>query len=117
MNIKDPPWSLLQYLCPNRVVLSDDSHFAIYNLETHKIQTSFDELSGYKSDIYAVFVTRNSATILILLKNEQLIVFDILAEVFYYADYGLSIITSKVCQKIVKKLLLFSSLFLLSNLK
>ena len=80
MKIKDPPWSKLQYLCSNRLVLSDDSHFAIYNLETHKIQTSFDELNRYKSDIYAVFVTRNSATVLILLKNEQLIVFDILSQ-------------------------------------
>ena len=78
--IKDPPWSQLQYLCSNRLVLSDDSHFAIYNLETHKVQTSFDELNRYKSDIYAVFVTRNSATVLILLKNEQLIVFDILSQ-------------------------------------
>ena len=80
VKIKDPPWSQLQYLCSNRLVLSDDSHFAIYNLETHKIQTSFDELNRYKSDIYAVFVTRNSATVLILLKNEQLIVFDILSQ-------------------------------------
>ena len=80
LKIKDPPWSQLQYLCSNRLVLSDDSHFAIYNLETHKIQTSFDELNRYKSDIYAVFVTRNSATVLILLKNEQLLVFDILSQ-------------------------------------
>ena len=76
MKIKDSPWSKVQILCANTVLLADDSHFAIYNHKTNKLKTSFDELIPFKSDVCAVFLTRNAKFVLIVLKNSRIIVFD-----------------------------------------
>ena len=77
VKLRESPWSKIQNLSSNKLLLADDSHFAIFDIETRKIQTSFEELRSFQSDIIAVFLTRNTENVLLLLKTSKIIVFNI----------------------------------------
>ena len=77
VKLKESPWSKIQNFSSNKLLLADDSHFAIFDIETRKIQTSFEDLRSFQSDIIAVFLTRNTENVLLLLKTSKIIVFNI----------------------------------------
>ena len=78
IKLKDSPWSKVQNLrlSPNKILLADDSHFAIFDCQTRKIISHFEELNSFKNNTIALFFTTNTENVLLLLKSSKIVVFN-----------------------------------------